>query len=236
MQAVLPIAGKSSRMAKKYQGPKQFLSILGKPLVEHMLESLPESIDDLVLIVGGPYEGEVRKYFGDSHGGRKISYAKQAEPLGLGHAIQQAKDLVKGRFIVATPDDIYNKSDMEKMIAAPDMAALTMKRDDWYNFGVFIIDSDGYIKKMVEKPKEFVSPYVSVGACYTLDQEFFDVTVPPSTRGEIELPDIVNALINERGRRCKAIETSFWVAVNDPDQLDLANEIMKARTANLGEK
>lgn len=235
MQAILPIAGKSSRMAKKYQGPKQLLPVLGKPLVEYMLESLPEAIDELVLVVGGPYENEIRAYFGDEHGGRKISYVRQEQPLGLGHAIQQAKDLVKGRFIITAPDDIYNKADLEKMIAEPDMAALTMKRDDWQNFGVFVLDENGYIKKMVEKPKEFVSPYVSAGACYVLDQEFFDVTVPPSGRGEIELPDIVNALINERGRKCKAIETSFWVAINDPDQLDVANDIMRARIANQGE-
>jgi len=236
MQAVLPIAGKSSRMAKKYQGPKQLLPILGKPLVEHMLESLPKVIDELILVVGGPYENDIRNYFGKEHAGRKIVYVQQVEPLGLGHAIQQTKDVIRGRFIVTAPDDVYNKADLEKMIAEPDLAALTMKRDDWYNFGVFVLDKDGYIKKMVEKPKEFVSPYVSAGACYVLDQEFFDVVVPPSARGEIELPDIVNALINERGRKCKAIETSFWVAVNDPDQLDLAGEIMKAREANTGSK
>lgn len=221
-------------MAKKYQGPKQLLPILGRPLIEYMLESLPDSIDEFVLVVGGPYENDIRNYFGNEHAGRKITYVNQNEPLGLGHAIQQTKDVIKGRFIVTAPDDIYNKSDLEKMIAEPDLAALTMKRDDWYNFGVFILDENGYIEKMLEKPKEFISPYVSAGACYVLDQEFFDVTVPPSARGEIELPDIVNALINERGRKCKAIETSFWVAVNDPDQLDLAGEIMKAREANRG--
>jgi len=232
MQAVLPIAGKSSRMAKKYQGPKQLLPVLGKPLVEHMLESLPDMINELVLVVGGPYENDIRAYFGSEHSGRRILYARQETPLGLGHAIQQARDLVKGRFIVTAPDDIYNKADLEKMIAEPDMAALTMKRDDWQNFGVFVLDENRNIIRMVEKPKEFVSSYVSAGACYMLDQEFFDVTVPSSARGEIELPDIVNALINERGRKCKVIETSFWVAINDPDQLGVANEIMKARLVN----
>lgn len=223
-------------MAKKYQGAKQLLPVLGKPLVEHMLESLPQEIDELVLVVGGPYENEIRAYFGTEHGGRKITYVRQAEPLGLGHAIQQAKGVVRGRFMIATPDDILNKSDLEKMIAEPEMSALSMKRDDWYNFGVFIVDKNGYIQRMVEKPKEFVSSYVSAGACYVLDQEFFDVVVSPSARGEIELPDIVNALINERGRKCKIVETSFWLAVNDPDQLDLANDIMKARVANKNTK
>lgn len=232
MQAILPIAGKSSRMAKKYQGPKQLLQVAGKPLIEHMLESIPSAIDELVLIVGGPYEKEIREYFGDNHSGRKISYAKQSEPLGLGHAVQQAKGIVKGKFLVVLPDDFLGASDLQKMIEQPDLAALAFRRHDPQNFGVFVCDDQGKIIKTLEKPKEFVSDLVSVG-CYLLDEEFFDVTVPPSARGEIELPDIINALIIERHRTVQVIEASVWFPVNDPEQLDLASELLKAR--KLGE-
>lgn len=233
MQAILPIAGKSSRMAKKYQGPKQLLQVAGKPLIEHMLESIPSAIDELVLIVGGPYEKEIREYFGNSHGGRKISYARQAEPLGLGHAVQQAKGIIKGKFLVILPDDFYDASDLKKMIGQPDLAALALRRHDPQNFGVFVCDDQGRIIKTVEKPKEFVSNLVSVG-CYLLDEEFFDVTVAPSARGEIELPDIINALIEERHRTVQVVEASVWFPVNDPDQLDLASDLLKAR--GIGEK
>ncbi len=228
MQAVLPIAGKSSRMAKKYQGPKQLLPVAGKPLVEHTLGWLPKEIDELILIVGGPYEKEIREYFGSEHQGRKITYARQDEPKGLGHAVQQAKGLAKGKFLILLPDDFNDPNDLRKMIEQEDLAALAQRRQDPQNFGVFVCDEKGCIVRAVEKPKDFVSDLVSVG-CYLMDEEFFDIQVPPSARGEIELPDIVNALIKERGRSFKVVETSLWVPVNDPDQLDLANSIIAGR-------
>lgn len=214
-------------MAKKYQGPKQLLQVAGKPLVEHTLDALPSQIDELILIVGGPYEQQIREYFGSEHGGRKVQYAKQTEPLGLGHAVQQAKGLTKGKFLNINPDDIYNKADLEKMLVQEDLAALAQRRSDPQNFGVFVCDENGYIVRTVEKPKEFVSDIVSAGACYLLDDEFFEVEVPPSARGEIELPDLISALITTRGRKFKVVESTFWVPVNDPDQLDLADNIMR---------
>lgn len=219
-------------MAKKYQGPKQLLPVAGKPLVEHTLGWLPKEIDELVLIVGGPYEKEIREYFGSEHQGRTIKYARQDEPKGLGHALQQAKGLVHGKFLVLLPDDFNDPNDLKKMIVQEDLAALAQRRSDPQNFGVFATDENGYIVKAVEKPKEFVSDLVSVG-CYLLDEEFFDVEVPPSARGEIELPDIVNALIH-RGRKFKVVETSLWVPVNDPEQLDLADSIIAERLKGPG--
>lgn len=231
MQAVLPLAGQSSRMVKAHQGPKQLLPVAGKPLVEHTLVVLPSVIDELVLIVGGPYEGRIREYFGSAHGGRTVTYVRQEEPKGLGHAIQQAEPVIRDRFLVLVPDDLYAADDLEKIVAhEEDLAALAQRRPDFQNFGVFVCDAAGYILRAVEKPKEFVSDLVSTGT-FLLDREFFDIEVPPSARGEIELPDIVNALIRTRSRKMKVVEASFWFAVNDPAQLKQADAIMRERLA-----
>jgi len=193
------------------------------------LASLPEEIDELILVVGGPYEQAIRDYFGENHGGRKINYVRQEEPKGLGHAIQQAKGIARGRFLTINPDDIYEKSDLKRMLAEADLAALAYKHSQPQNFGVFVCDNQGYIQRTVEKPKEFVSDLVSAGASFLLDEEFFEVTVPPSARGEIELPDLIQALITQRNRKFKVIETSFWIPVNDPEQLDLADKIIQEK-------
>lgn len=230
MQAVLPIAGKSSRMAKHYTGPKQLLPVAGKPLVEHTLAELPDEITELILIVGGPYEEQIRAYFGSEHRGRKVVYVRQPEPKGLGHAVQQARAVVRGRFLVLVPDDLYAKQDLEKMLRQDDLAALAQRHEHPEHFGVFVSDDRGCIINTVEKPQDYVSDLVSC-ACYLLDDEFFDVAVPPSARGEIELPDIINALIRERSRTFRVVETTFWLPVNDPEQLLRAEEIMHRRAA-----
>lgn len=228
MQVVIPIAGRGKRMAQKYQGPKQLLPVAGQPLVEYTLGALPSEIKELVLIVGGPYEKEIRAYFGSEHKGRPVTYVQQPEPLGLGHAIQQADPVVHGKFLVVLPDDIYSTEDLHAMINQPDLAALAKKVHNPEKFGVLVCDAEGCLIRAVEKPKEFVSDLVSAGP-YLLDREFFEVQVPPSARGEFELPDIVMALVRERNRRVRVLEASFWLAVNDPEQLSTAEETILKR-------
>ena len=54
MQAVVLLAGKGTRMAKDYEGPKHLLPVAGKPIVEHVLDRLPREVRELIFIVGGP--------------------------------------------------------------------------------------------------------------------------------------------------------------------------------------
>lgn len=227
MQAVIPIAGKGKRMAQYNSGPKQLIPVAGKPLVEYTLARLPAEVDELVLIVGGPYETQIREYFGSAHGGRRVTFVRQGEPRGLGHAVQQAAPVVRGRFLVVLPDDIYAAEDLRRMLTEPDLAALAKRVGSWQNFGVLVCDGGGYLVRAVEKPSVFVSDLISTGA-YLLDPELFAVAVPPSDRGEIELPDLVMALVRERGRKVKVLEASFWLAVNDPEQLTTAEQALLA--------
>ena len=78
MQAIILMAGKGTRMAKYYEGPKQLLPVAGKPVMEYLLDSLPEEITELIFVVGGPHEQTIRDYFksGESHG-RPITFVKQ---------------------------------------------------------------------------------------------------------------------------------------------------------------
>ncbi len=226
MQVVIPIAGKGKRMAEGgMQGPKQLLPVGGRPLVEHTLARLPAAINELVLVVGGKHEQAIRDYFGVEHAGRKVAYVRQEEQRGLGHAVQQAAAAVRGKFLVVLPDDIYATADLEVLVRESDLAALAYRVADPSMFGVFVCDAAGCLVRAVEKPKEFVSDLVSTGS-YLLDQEVFDVTVPPSARGEIELPDLVLALVQERERRVKVIPASFWLPVNDSRQLTEAEKAL----------
>ncbi len=215
-------------MARHAQGPKQLLPVLGRPLVEHTLSALPDDVTELVFVVGSPHEQRIREFFGASYQGRDVTYVRQPEPLGLGHAIQQAAPVVRGRFLTLLPDDIYAAEDLQVMVREPDLAMLAKRVEHPEHFGVLVCDEQGCLLRAVEKPKEFVSDLVSVGS-YLLDEEIFDVRVPPSARGEIELPDLAVALSRERGRRLRVLEASFWLPVNDPQQLSAAEQEMIRR-------
>ena len=207
-------------MAKYYEGPKQLLPVKGKPVVEHALDQLPEEVDGLVFVVGGPHEQTIRDYFASGeYGGRKIEFVVQEEQLGLAHAFKCARENISGRWLGMVGDDIFGPKGMRGLVEH-DMAVLASRVDHPEKFGVLVGDDDGYLVRSVEKPQEFISDLAWNGAM-VMDEGFFEMEVAPSARGEFETPDVWMKLI-ESGRKIKIVEADFWLPVNDKEQLEVA--------------
>ena len=111
MQAVILAAGLGTRLRPlTYDTPKPLLKIGDKTLIEYNIERLPECIDELVIVIG--YLGEqIIDYFGNQYKGKKISYIKQSQLLGTGHALFLCKKILNDRFLVLMGDDIYSQED-----------------------------------------------------------------------------------------------------------------------------
>jgi glucose-1-phosphate thymidylyltransferase len=222
MKAVVLMAGKGTRMAKYYEGPKQLLPVKGKPVVEHALDQLPEEVDGLVFVVGGPHEQTIRDYFASGeYGGRKIEFVVQEEQLGLAHAFKCARENISGRWLGMVGDDIFGPKGMRGLVEH-DMAVLASRVDHPEKFGVLVGDDDGYLVRSVEKPQEFISDLAWNGAM-VMDEGFFEIEVAPSARGEFETPDVWMKLI-ESGRKIKIVEADFWLPINDKEQLEVAEQ------------
>jgi len=234
MQAVFILAGKGKRMRESHAGPKHLIPLCGKPIIEHLLLALPKSVDELVLVVGGPYESAIRNYFGKIKDGRRVTYVAQHEPLGVGHAIQQTRDVVSGKFLVCLPDDVYCPSDLERLSNAADTALLVKKTDTPENFGIVVADEKGNVIDFVEKPKTFISNLAWTGAAL-FDEDFFTVEALPTERGEIETATILMKLIRERNKRVKTIEATYWFPINNPAELAFAESELKNSKRGLPE-
>lgn len=227
MKAVILVAGKGTRMAKHYEGPKHLLPVNGTPVIEHVLAALPSSVDSIVLVVGGPHERTIRQHFAAGEwGGRPIEFAVQTEQLGLAHAFKSARDLVEGRWLGMIGDDLLGATDLDKLLKH-EVALLAARTDHPENFGVLVTDEDGYLVRSVEKPKEFVSNLIWTGHM-VMNQQFFALDVPPSARGEYETPDVWMKMI-EAGTKIKVVEADFWVPINDKDQLEAAERVLAER-------
>lgn len=229
MQAVVLMAGKGTRMAKYYEGPKQLLPVNGKPVVAYLLDSLPDKIDELVFVVGGPHEETIREYFrtGD-YKGKPITFVVQEEQLGLAHAYKTAKDVVKGRWLGAVADDIVDPAGIQHLFNH-DMAVLSHRVENPSAFGVLVTDEDESLVRAVEKPQEFVGDQVWTGHM-VMDERFMDIEVEPSDRGEYETPDVWSKLISEQGAEIKVVEADWWLPINDKDQLEAAEEKLSANS------
>src|SRR3989344_1124817 len=116
MQAVIMAAGKSTRTYPlTLTRPKPLLPIANKPLLEHTLDNLHGTADEIILIVG--YKKEmIRDKFGKSYKGMRLRYVNQKEQLGTGHALLMAKPFITGRFIVMAGDDLYSKQDIKACV------------------------------------------------------------------------------------------------------------------------
>lgn len=226
MKAVVLVAGKGTRMAKYYEGPKHLLPVAGKPVVEHALDQLPPEVDGLVMVVGGPHEQKIRDYFSQGeYMGRSIEFVRQEEQLGLAHAFKTARNLVSGRWLGMVGDDIFGPEGMQELVRN-DLAVLASRVEHPETFGVLVPDEEGNLERSVEKPQEYISDLVWTGAM-VMDESFFEVETEPSARGEYETPDVWMKMIQERGAKIKVVEADFWLPINDKAQLEEAEEKMK---------
>lgn len=220
------MAGKGTRMAKYYEGPKQLLPVNGKSCVEHTLDQLPAEVTELIFVVGGPHEARIREHFkSGSYQGLPIQFVVQKEQLGLAHAFRVAAPLVIGRWLGMVGDDIFGPQGLRTMIEN-ELAVLAYRVSNPEKFGVLVTNSEEYLERAVEKPQEFVSDLVWTGAM-VMDESFFTVEVAPSARGEYETPDVWTKLIELHHQKIKVVEAEFWLPVNDKAQLEEAERVLR---------
>ncbi|MEK7106611.1 MAG: nucleotidyltransferase family protein, partial [Patescibacteria group bacterium] len=114
MQAVILAAGRGTRMGHLTKTlPKPLLEVSGKTLLEHKFDALPERIDEIILVIG--YLGDmIKKRFGDSYEGKKITYVEQGPAHGTAGALWSAREFLRDKFIVMMGDDLYGKKDVER--------------------------------------------------------------------------------------------------------------------------
>lgn len=218
MQALILAAGKGERLRPLTETvPKVMLPVANKPLLQHNIEKLKGLVDEIILVVGYK-EDAVRSYFGSEFDGIKITYVTQKEQLGTGHALLQAKDHLKGKFVMMMGDDLYKRSDIEKCIKH-DLSILTIEGDT-RNFGGCITDGD-ILKDIVEKSPKPVSDLVNTGL-YVLDERIFKEKMEKSPRGEYEATDAIKSLAFKAEIKC--VKGTFWEPIVYPWKILEANE------------
>ncbi|UCE27807.1 MAG: NTP transferase domain-containing protein, partial [Candidatus Coatesbacteria bacterium] len=152
MKAVILAAGKSTRTYPlTLTRPKPLLPLFNKPLLERNLDVLRPYVDGFVLVVG--YFAEmVRDVFGDDYRGTSVEYVIQAEQRGTADAVLTAERVVDADFLVLNADDIYAAEDVSAVAESSGNALLGVEVDDPGRFGVLVND-DGYLREIVEKPE-----------------------------------------------------------------------------------
>ncbi len=228
IQAVIMAAGKSTRTwPLTLTKPKPLLKVMNKEIIKHNLDALQGLVGEVIIIVGFKKEMIIEE-IGHKYGKLKIRYAEQKTQLGTGHTLKYVEKLIKGKFIVMGGDDIFSKKDIKACLKHK-YAVLGCKVEDPDRFGVFVVKGKE-VKKVVEKPKKFVSDIANAGL-YVFDKSVFEFKLRKSQRGEYEIVDYINALIKKERVVCENVK-GRWLPVGHPWDLIEANSVLVSEIKN----
>src|SRR3989344_5790276 len=120
MRAVILAAGEGLRMRPLTETkPKPMVEILGKPLLHHIFNALPDEVSEVILVTGY-LEDKIKEYFGENFSGKKIKYVHQPKKLGTAQALWLARSLLAAeRFLMLYADDLQSKADIQKCPSQP---------------------------------------------------------------------------------------------------------------------
>ncbi|QWC20232.1 UTP--glucose-1-phosphate uridylyltransferase AglF [Halorubrum sp. 2020YC2] len=236
MKTVILAAGKGTRLKPLTDDrPKALVEVAGRPLLDHVFEQLVGvDISEFVVVVGHRKEQIVDRY-GEEFDGIPITYAHQREQLGLAHALLQAEPHVDEPFALMLGDNVFraNIGDVVERQRRGDVDAAFLVEEvpieEAGRYGVCRTSEDGEIVEVVEKPDDPPSNTVMTGF-YTFSPAIFHAChlVQPSDRGEYELPDTIDLLL-ESGRTIDAIAMDGWrIDVGYPEDRDRAERRLRA--------
>jgi UDP-N-acetylglucosamine diphosphorylase / glucose-1-phosphate thymidylyltransferase / UDP-N-acetylgalactosamine diphosphorylase / glucosamine-1-phosphate N-acetyltransferase / galactosamine-1-phosphate N-acetyltransferase len=217
MQAVILAAGKGLRL-RPYTDtqPKPLVDIAGQPLLHYALNALPDSISEVIIVVG--YLGEqILAALGNEWEGRPIRYVEQPELKGTGDALFCAKDLLEDKFLVINGDDLYSKADLTEL-TKHSYSILAWQAEEPYQFGLGETP-DGHLAGF-----DPTSALTNCGA-YFLNQDFFadEMTAVETHAGtEYSLPHTLVALAKKHP--VAIVKAHEWFQVGTPEQLEIVRE------------
>ena len=224
MQCIIICAGKGTRMRPLTENtPKPLIKVCGKPILQHIVEALPEEIDELVLVVGYLQE-QIRDYCGDLFLGKSVKYVEQKNfSGGTGDALICAKELLHDRFMFMYADDIHGKEALAEAVTHQ-YAILATHSDTPEHFGVLIAKEDGTLEGIVEKPKNPPSNMVNIGG-FVLDTHIFEYSVAVSEEhGELLVTDMFTQFAQDYSVDIVPQET--WIPVGNPEDIEKAEAIL----------
>ena len=218
MQAVILAAGKGKRLLPlTAELPKPLISVLGKPILEHVLEALPEDVDEVFIVIG--YKGDlISSHFGDNHGVRRLRYIKQENHTGTAGALELVRPYLRGKFLLMCGDDIQGRESLQEAIQYP-LALIVAPHDNPSKFGVIEVCPNGTLLGIEEKPTMPKSNLVSTGSM-VLDERIFSYEPKKQDNGEYYVTDQLAALAREAS--IQVITQTMWIPIGYPEDIPKA--------------
>jgi len=233
MKGLVLAAGRGTRLRPlTYARPKPLIRVANRPIIDYALEAMLQAgCDELGIVVSPDTRPDIALEMKSLPNGSHATLVMQETPLGIAHAVASAEEFLAGEpFMLYLGDNLFEHG-LEGFIEtfhaeqASAVVALVQVADP-RAFGVAVIEQ-GRIVRLVEKPREPPSDLALAGV-YVFGPEVHEVikTLQPSHRGELEITDAIQGLV-ERGRTVvPRTITGWWKDTGRPEDLLDANRLL----------
>ena len=218
MKGLILSGGKGTRLRPlTHTSAKQLVPVANKPVLFYGIEAMAEAgITDVGIVIAPETGGEIREATGDgSRFGVRIEFIEQDAPLGLAHAVLTAEEFLGDSPFVMYLGDNLLRNGIVALVDTfrdeqPDALILLTPVPDPENYGVAELDGDDRVARLVEKPEEPRTDLALVGV-YMFTPAIFDAarSIEPSGRGELEITDAIQTLV-DRGLRVDPHVVHGW--------------------------
>lgn len=235
MKGVLLAGGTGSRLRPiTHTGPKQLVPVANKPVIQYAIEDLREAgITEIGIILGNKGRDALQSFLGDgSELGVEITYIVQGRPLGLAHAVGCAESFVgDDDFVVYLGDNMLKRGIVDVVESFQtgefDAGIALQEVDNPTQFGIAAVDEKGRVTQLIEKPDDPPSNLALIGI-YVFTPRIFDAieAIKPSWRGELEITDAIQHLLDDGGAIDSQVVEGWWKDTGKPEDVLEANRLV----------
>jgi glucose-1-phosphate thymidylyltransferase len=235
LKGLILSGGRGTRLRPiTFTSAKQLVPVANTPVLFYGIEAMAAAgIDEIGIIIAPETGDEIRSVAGDgSRFGVKLTYVLQDEPAGLAHAVLTAEPFLgNDPFVMYLGDNLLQGgiSDLVQTFIehAPDALILLTPVPDPQNYGVAELGPDGSVARLVEKPPEPASDLALVGV-YMFTPLIHQAAraIRPSGRGELEITDAIQWIVDNGKRVESHIVRGWWKDTGRLDDMLEANRLI----------